>query len=93
MLPFLVCVLLVALWLLGLLLGFPGGAEDALTGTMTAFTLLLIALLKNSERRAERAMQRKLDAITQAMLASRGAANQAGATRELEEAVRLHEEL
>ncbi|MFC0598255.1 low affinity iron permease family protein [Streptomyces palmae] len=36
--------------------------------TMTAVTLLLLALLKNSERRAEHAVQRKLDAIAAAVL-------------------------
>ncbi|MGW1895668.1 low affinity iron permease family protein [Streptomyces sp. NPDC002004] len=35
---------------------------------MTAVTLLLLALLKNSELRAERAIQRKLDAIAAALL-------------------------
>ncbi|MBH5338101.1 low affinity iron permease family protein [Streptomyces pactum] len=35
---------------------------------MTAVTLLLLALLKNSERRAEHAVQRKLDAIAAALL-------------------------
>ncbi|SOE06709.1 hypothetical protein SAMN06272765_7564 [Streptomyces sp. Ag109_G2-15] len=34
---------------------------------MTAVTLLLLALLKNSELRAERAIQRKLDAIASAL--------------------------
>ncbi|WP_345624311.1 low affinity iron permease family protein [Streptomyces ziwulingensis] len=37
---------------------------------MTAVTLLLLALLKNSERRAEHAVQRKLDAIAAALLES-----------------------
>ncbi|MFE7385305.1 low affinity iron permease family protein [Streptomyces zhihengii] len=36
--------------------------------SMTAVTLLLLALLKNSERRAEHAVQRKLDAIAAALL-------------------------
>lgn len=35
---------------------------------MTAVTLLLLALLKNSELRSERAIQRKLDAIASALL-------------------------
>ncbi|MEU5538524.1 low affinity iron permease family protein [Streptomyces sp. NPDC020362] len=35
---------------------------------MTAVTLLLLALLKNSELRAERAIQRKLDALAAALL-------------------------
>lgn len=41
---------------------FDSLAESALTGTMSALTLLLVALLKNSELRAERAMQLK-DAV------------------------------
>lgn len=40
---------------------------------MTAVTLLLLALLKNSERRAEPAVQRKLDAIAAALLEQRRA--------------------
>ncbi|MFE2553677.1 low affinity iron permease family protein [Streptomyces sp. NPDC059355] len=36
--------------------------------SMAAVTLLLLAMLKNSERRAEHAIQRKLDAIARAML-------------------------
>lgn len=36
--------------------------------SMTALTLLLLALLKNSERRAEHAIQQKLDAIAAALL-------------------------
>ncbi|MFG2290382.1 low affinity iron permease family protein [Streptomyces sp. NPDC048595] len=35
---------------------------------MTAVTLLLLALLKNSELRAEHAIQRKLDALAAALL-------------------------
>ncbi|MER5965248.1 low affinity iron permease family protein [Streptomyces sp. NPDC002057] len=35
---------------------------------MTAVTLLLLALLKNSERRAEHAVQQKLNAIAAALL-------------------------
>ncbi|MFE2583132.1 low affinity iron permease family protein [Streptomyces sp. NPDC059378] len=36
--------------------------------SMGAVTLLLLAMLKNAERRAEHAVQRKLDAIARAML-------------------------
>ncbi|MFD8970917.1 hypothetical protein [Streptomyces sp. NPDC059593] len=36
--------------------------------TMVSLTLLLLALLKNAERRADRAVQRKLDAIALALL-------------------------
>ncbi|MGV9881103.1 low affinity iron permease family protein [Streptomyces sp. NPDC003006] len=38
---------------------------------MTAVVLVLLALLKNSERRAEHAVQRKLDAIAVALLEQR----------------------
>jgi low affinity Fe/Cu permease len=38
---------------------------------MTAVVLILLALLKNSERRAEHAVQRKLDAIAVALLEQR----------------------
>lgn len=58
---------------------------------MASVTLLLLALLKNSELRAERAIQRKLDAIASAMLeASEG---QPGAAhKDLKAAIRLEEE-
>ncbi len=90
---FSLCFLILAAWLLGLVLGFASGTESALTGTMSALTLLLVALLKNSELRAERAMQLKLDAIASALLEDRGSGPGAEVKEELEEAVRLHEEL
>ena len=42
--------------------------EQAVTSALTAVTLLLVALLKNAELRAEHAMQTKLDALATAML-------------------------
>lgn len=60
---------------------------------MTALTLLLVAVLKNSERRAERAMPLKLDAIAAALLDERGDHLDAETKSDLEEAVRLHEEM
>lgn len=90
---FSLCFLILAVWLAGLALGFASGTENALTGTMSALTLLLVALLKNSELRAERAMQLKLDAIASALL-DRSERELAPAARsDLEEAVGLHEEL
>ncbi|WP_369251665.1 low affinity iron permease family protein [Streptomyces sp. R41] len=56
--------LTVAVHLAGLGLPWLLFAGDA----MTAVTLLLLALLKNSELRAERAIQRKLDALAAALL-------------------------
>jgi low affinity Fe/Cu permease len=90
---FAICFVILAVWVLGLILGFASGTESALTGTMSALTLLLVALLKNSELRAERAMQLKLDAIAFALLEDRGAGPDSEARKELEEAVGLHEEL
>ncbi|QMU76743.1 hypothetical protein GXW83_14340 [Streptacidiphilus sp. PB12-B1b] len=59
---------------------------------MTAVTLLLLALLKNSERRSERAVQRKLDAIAASLLELHG--NAAGPVRQdLEAAIRMEDEL
>ncbi|MEU9991501.1 low affinity iron permease family protein [Streptomyces sp. NPDC048045] len=57
-------VLTVIVHLAGLGLTWQLFAGDA----MTAVTLLLLALLKNSELRAERAIQRKLDALAAALL-------------------------
>jgi low affinity Fe/Cu permease len=90
---FSLCFLILAVWLSGLVFGFAGGTENALTGTMSALTLLLVALLKNSELRAERAMQLKLDAIAGALLDDRAGELAPAARTELEEAVGLHEEI
>jgi low affinity Fe/Cu permease len=90
---FSLCLVILFVWILGLILGFAAGTESALTGTMSAVTLLLVALLKNSELRADRAMRLKLDAIASALLEDRGSGPDAESRQDLEEAVRLHEEL
>lgn len=59
---------------------------------MAAVTLLLVALLKNAERRAEHAIQGKLDRLAEAMLAERQGHSGNGA-EELEEAVGMHDEV
>ncbi|MFI6490031.1 low affinity iron permease family protein [Streptomyces sp. NPDC050564] len=65
---FVFCLGLVALTLAVHVAGL-GSAWLLLAGdAMTAVTLLLLALLKNSELRAERAIQRKLDALAAALL-------------------------
>jgi low affinity Fe/Cu permease len=89
---FAVCVSVVALWLATHVAGL-GTEWEHLTGdAMAAITLLLLALLKNSELRAEHAVQRKLDAIAAALLEQRE-----GKTKEahdaLEEAIGMHEEV
>ncbi|MEA2372806.1 MAG: hypothetical protein QOH12_3200 [Solirubrobacteraceae bacterium] len=62
------CVLLVLAWLVGYAVGAGDVYEQAITSALTAVTLLLVALLKNAELRAEHAMQSKLDALATAML-------------------------
>jgi hypothetical protein len=90
---FSVCLLIVLVWIVGLMVGLSSATESDLTGTMSAMTLLLVAVLKNSELRAERAMQLKLDAIASALLEDRGHGPGGDTKADLEEAVRLHEEL
>lgn len=62
-------------------------AGDALT----SINLLLLALLKNSERRAEHAIQQKLDAIAAAMLESYEGEGRS-AREDLRRAIRLERE-
>ncbi|MFE1755583.1 hypothetical protein [Streptomyces anandii] len=59
--------------------------------SMTAVTLLLLALLKNSEMRAEHAIQRKLDAIARALL-EMNKDRPGQAFRELRDSIRMEEE-
>jgi low affinity Fe/Cu permease len=90
---FSLCILVIAVWVVGLIVGLSNSIESGITGSMTAMTLLLVAVLKNSERRAERAMQLKLDAIATALLEGRENGPGPEAKADLEEAVRLHEEI
>jgi len=91
---FSICLSIALVWAIGLIVGLPSQTESDLTGAMTGMTLLLVALLKNSERRAERAMQLKLDAIAAALLdKERGGGIGRDTHAELEDAVRLHEEI
>ena len=91
---FLICLALVTAWLGGYALGASASYEQALGTALTATTLLLVALLKNAELRAEAAMQNKLDALATGMLAAihedRGRAD---ADRMLERAIKIDEEL
>ncbi|MEU6369491.1 low affinity iron permease family protein [Streptomyces sp. NPDC046931] len=59
---------------------------------MTSVTLLLLALLKNTERRAEHAIQRKLDAIAAALL-EQDEGQTLKAQEDLRRAIRMEEEL
>lgn len=89
---FVFCLAIVAIWLTTHVLGLSTEWQHLTGDAMAAITLLLLALLKNSELRAEHAVQRKLDAISAALLEQRE-----GKTREahqaLEEAIGMHEEV
>ncbi|MET7289463.1 low affinity iron permease family protein [Streptomyces sp. NPDC005573] len=60
---------------------------------MTAVTLILLALLKNSELRAERAIQRKLDAIAAALLEAQEGGPPGKAHDDLRDVIRMDEEI
>ncbi|MFD4371353.1 low affinity iron permease family protein [Streptomyces sp. NPDC058486] len=65
------CLLLVVAFIAVHAAGLPVSWQILVADTMVSVTLLLLALLKNAERRAERAIQRKLDAIAMALLEER----------------------
>ncbi|MEA2278151.1 MAG: hypothetical protein QOI62_2636 [Solirubrobacteraceae bacterium] len=86
------CIALVALWIAIHFLEL-GVEWQHLTGdAMAAIALLLLALLKNSELRAEHAIQAKLDAIAAALLEQREGRTME-AHRDLERAIGMHEEV
>jgi low affinity Fe/Cu permease len=89
---FAVCGLLVAAWAASYLLGASDALHHVLADAMAALTLMLVALLKNAERRAEHAIQAKLDRLAEAMLAERREDADDGAD-ELEDAVGMHDEV
>jgi len=65
---FVFCSMLVAAWGMGYLLGWSSDVRAFLGELLAAVTLALVALIKNAERRAEHAVQFKLDAIAAALL-------------------------
>ncbi len=89
---FTVCGLLVTAWAASYLLAASDTVHHVLADAMAALTLLLVALLKTAERRAEHAIQGKLDRLAEAMLAERREHADDGA-EELEEAVGMHDEV
>lgn len=89
---FVVCLLVVTAWMVGLIVGASDRFESAAAGAISALTLVLVALLKNAELRSERAVQRKLDAIASSLLQDkRGGAGDS--ERALEQAIGVHEEI
>jgi low affinity Fe/Cu permease len=89
---FAVCAVLVLIWAVGLAVGASDRFVSATAGLMSAVTLILVAVLKNSELRTERALQTKLDAIASSLLEDRRG-QRGDAETQLEESIRLHEQL
>jgi len=89
---FLACAVLVIVWAMGLVTGASDRFESAAAGLMSAVTLILVAVLKNSELRTERALQTKLDAIANSLLEDRRG-NQGDAEAQLERSIGMHEEI
>ncbi|MET8450873.1 low affinity iron permease family protein [Streptomyces sp. NPDC005209] len=86
------CLALVAAFIAIHVAGLALGWQLFIGDVMTSVNLLLLALLKNSERRAEHAIQRKLDSIAAALLAQKeGEAGQAH--EDLRKAIRMEEKL
>jgi low affinity Fe/Cu permease len=65
---FAACLGLVLAWLGGYAFGASASYEQATGSALTATTLLLVALLKNAELRADHAIQSKLDALATGMI-------------------------
>ena len=89
---FVLCLALVVAWLAGYVFDAGATYEQAMGTALTAVTLLLVALLKNAELRAEAAIQSKLDALATGMLeAMRNEGKQADPM--LERAIGIDEQL
>jgi low affinity Fe/Cu permease len=86
------CAALVLAWAVGLAAGASNRFEAAAAGLMSAVTLILVALLKNAELRAERALQTKLDAIASSLLEDRRG-HRGDAEDQLERSIGVHEEI
>ncbi|MFJ4987150.1 low affinity iron permease family protein [Streptomyces sp. NPDC088732] len=84
------CVAMVTAFVVVHVLGVPLNWQLFTADVMTAVTLLLLALLKNSERRAEHALQTKLDAIAAALLEQGGSSHEARDA--LRKVIGIHEE-
>jgi low affinity Fe/Cu permease len=86
------CVLLIGAWILSYPLDGSSDTTHILGSAISAVTLFLLALLKNSEQRAEQAIQEKLDAIAAAMLEQQEG-DSGDAREELEHAIGRHDEV
>ncbi|MER5863322.1 low affinity iron permease family protein [Kitasatospora sp. NPDC002040] len=88
----LLCLCLVVTFFAVHAAGLPLEWQLLVGDSMGAVTLLLLAMLKNAERRAEHAIQRKLDAIARAML-EQHSGREGEAHAQLRAAVGLEERL
>jgi low affinity Fe/Cu permease len=86
------CLFLVVVWLAAYVLGLATEWQHLTGEALAAVALLLLALLKNSELRAEHAIQSKLDAIAAALLEQREGKTQE-AHDDLERAIGMHDEV
>ncbi|WP_055485955.1 low affinity iron permease family protein [Streptomyces sp. WMMB 322] len=84
------CVLLIVTFVVVHLLHVPVTWLIFVGDMMAAVSLLLLALLKNTERRAEHALQRKLDAIAAVVLEQHDGGSHK-AHESLREAIRMDE--
>jgi len=89
---FVLCAVLVLVWAVGLAIGASDRFEAGAAGLMSALTLILVAVLKNSELRSERALQTKLDAIASALLEERRG-HRGDAEDQLQRSIRVQEEI
>jgi low affinity Fe/Cu permease len=86
------CSAAVLVWMLSYAAGWSDDLRAFLGDLLAAITLALVALIKNAERRAEHAVQYKLDAIAQALLEMQQGKKEGG-IEDLEAAVGLHEDV
>ncbi|MEO3752054.1 hypothetical protein [Streptomyces sp. B6B3] len=86
------CVLLIIAFVTVHLTGVPLAWMMFVGDLLAAVNLLLLALLKNTERRAEHALQRKLDAIAAVLLENHEGGSRR-AHENLREAIRMDEDV
>ncbi|MFL5860308.1 MAG: low affinity iron permease family protein [Solirubrobacteraceae bacterium] len=89
---FALCVVIVIVWAVGLAVGASDRFEAATAGLMSAVTLILVAVLKNSELRTDRALHTKLDAIASSLLEDRRG-HRGDAEQQLERSIGVHDEI
>lgn len=89
---FVLCAAIVVAWVIGLAVGASDRFVAASAGLMSAVTLILVAVLKNSELRTDRALHTKLDAIASALLEDRRG-HQGDAEEQLERSIGVHDEI